>query len=322
MSTCPNAVVMITDRGYLPPAIFVASQLLSQRRQNFDIVILTIGCTPTEGMRLDPRLKFIDFALDGRVPTSSSRADRSAATYGRLSLDAVLPPNYKKILYLDADIWIGDRDVGQLFDVDMGGCPMAAVRAPSEIYRPNEPEWLEYKRKLGLDASTVYFNAGVMLIDRDAFAACRIAEDTLTYLAEGRYVGRLDDQSALNAVVNGNWRELSPVWNWTFSGRPWLVEEFQPGIIHFIGSSKPWKDHKGHHIPQYSERMRRYFEGLGYPDYVKAMPAYLSAKRVAADALLRAKTAIGLDDRSRAVRDFMRDIAPMLPRLARAPNHA
>jgi lipopolysaccharide biosynthesis glycosyltransferase len=252
----------------------------------------------------EPGIEMLDGQLDARMPQVSPRFGHSGAMLGRLSLDKLLPAYYEKILYIDADVWIGKREISELFAIDLKDFAVAAVRDMAEIVRPRRIDVAALKRVLGLAPDVPYFNSGVLLLNRVKFAEQCIGERALAYITDGRYPY---DQDALNAVLEGDWLELSPLWNWTFNRWPWLTAEFAPGIIHFIGGSKPWSDYKARYIPFYREEMRRYLSTIGYPAFVQPVPVYRSVQRVIIHCGRRALGMLNLDRRSRAIRTFMRE---------------
>jgi lipopolysaccharide biosynthesis glycosyltransferase len=296
----PNAVALIADRTYLPFAFFVAHQLAAQPSRNFDILVFTIGCTAAERSRAPAGVVALDFELDARTPN-----DRARATYGRLGLLDVMDPSYEKVLYLDSDVWIAGRRISELFRTELGDYPLAAVSDGAEIMRPKAAAWIRYKRGLGLDDDTPYFNAGVLLINRREFVRQRIAEKAWSYITSGQYLGNLADQSALNAVLRGNWLKLSPIWNWSFAARLRLTSTYRPQIIHFIGSSKPWKDHRLRYAPRYRREMRRYLGEIGYAASVNEVPWRHSAKWIAKQIAKRPLSWLNLERRERRIRAFM-----------------
>ncbi len=300
-----NAVVLIADRGYWPAALFAAHKLAREPDRTFDIILLAIGCSADERAVADTRIEVLDFELDARAKQTSAAKGRSVAVFGRLSLDEVLDDRYDKILYIDADVWIGDRSVSDLFHLDFQGRAVAAVRDAAEIVRGNAGDWLAYKRQLGLHANAGYFNSGMLLINRPAYRQRRIGEQCLDYLSSGKYRGNFNDQSALNAVLAGDWVELSPVWNWMYATRWELTRRVAPAIVHFIGPSKPWADRKSRHDPRFRADMKRVLEPLGYQEFVRDVPALPAARRSVARLGHRLARNLNLDSRDRKIREYV-----------------
>ena len=212
--------------------------------------------------------------------------------------------DYRKVLYLDSDIWIAGRSIGDLFNLDLRNYAVAAVRDSGEIVRGGSPEWLTYKSKLGLAAAAPYFNAGILLIDLERFHQRGIGEDAIRYVAGGKYLGGLDDQSALNAVLRGDWLELSPRWNWTFASRDALTRELAPEIVHFVGGSKPWNDGKGRYHARYRLAMQEYLGAVGLGGFVKSPAIWPLLQRRIANFLRGLGAGVMEDSRTLAIRRF------------------
>ena len=177
-------------------------------------------------------------------------------TYALLFFDRYLPPEVETVLFLDADILVR-QSPSELFDLDLDGRTLAAVQdfGSSAIALPRSVAgW----RDMGLDGRLPAFNAGVLLIDREAWSAKRIEARCVDYLA--RFSTRIHnvEQDCLNATNAGDWHELHPRWNyqaileWDFGGDLATAFAFidnenlekarsDPAIVHFAGELKPWK---------------------------------------------------------------------------------
>ena len=299
-----RAVVFVCDENYLPPALFVAHQLSRQPIVDFDIIAVVVGGVSRVAPSRSWPLTLVHGDLDERLKNVRTVERRSPVTYARLTLARLLPPGYRKILYLDPDMWIGERPISRLLDVDLGGYPLAAVRDALDILRPGDPEWRAYKRSIGLDETRPYFNSGAMLIDVESFARADVAERVIAHLTTGHFAAKFDDQCALNCVAADAWRELSPVWNWMFSKEPALTREISPAIIHFIGANKPWKDRRGRHPPRYREAMSQYLSTLGLESFVEA-PSTASRIRRAGMLAVKSLRSPFADRRSDRIKAFL-----------------
>ena len=298
-----NAIVLICDANFLPPAYFICKQLLDQQQRNFDVVILAENMPAASCRPPDDRIIVREFAVDPRLVDFAAAQGRSHVTYGRLSLDQ-LRRDYHKVLYLDSDVWIAGSKISDIFSADMGRYAIAAVRDSGEILRGTSPAWLKYKAKLGMAAAAPYLNAGVLLIDLERFAQRGIGEDAKRYVLDGKYLGGLDDQSALNAVLRGDWLELSPRWNWTFPTRDALTRELSPHIIHFVGSSKPWNDVRGRYPSRYRLEMGQYLQSIEHSGFVKPAAFWPQRRRQLANALRGFAAGLIEDPRTIAIRQF------------------
>jgi lipopolysaccharide biosynthesis glycosyltransferase len=170
-----------------------------------------------------------------------------AAMYFYLALPRLLP-SIPKILKLDADM-IFRADIEELWDTDLGSCPMGAVR---ELYTPTvaSPQGLAPYRTLGIPADTPYCNAGLQLINLDLWRREGIAEQIKEYTAKHADTVRYWDQDGVNAVLAGRWMELDALWNVGAEGlmqTGWIPKDRasvrrmirKAKLVHFV-VTKPW----------------------------------------------------------------------------------
>lgn len=135
---------------------------------------------------------------------------KSRWTYMTL-MRLVLPeliPDERMVLWLDVDTIVTD-DISDLFEVDLGGCCIGAVR---------EPPWSRPGR--------VYYNAGVLLMDLDAMRG-----DMCRRLIQRINTVRMDfkDQDAINDVLKGQIHDMPAIWN----ASKWTAEPENSKITHF-----------------------------------------------------------------------------------------
>lgn len=166
----------------------------------------------------------------------------SPAMYLRLLVPGALPPEVERVLYLDCDTMC-TNSLAPLFELDMGGVPLGAVRDPFNrrlLDMGGIPGLATYDH---MDPYALYFNSGVLLIDVARWKECEVTETALAYLARHAHESRYPDQDALNFAVYGNWLRLPHRWNDLMAWR--LEPEFggklsDSAIIHSAGPIKPW----------------------------------------------------------------------------------
>ncbi len=74
------------------------------------------------------------------------------------------------------------------------------------------------------------------------------------------------DQELLNAVLHGDWAEISPAWNWQYTRASMLFEAMEGAhLVHFIGGKKPWGHIGGQLPPRFREAYRAFFARV-YPE--------------------------------------------------------
>jgi lipopolysaccharide biosynthesis glycosyltransferase len=240
-------VVIAGDAAYEPPLHACLASIIEQAP---DASIQVLDCGLGESSRAalaetaggPERLGFtlVPMAQLAHLPAPLCG---SMATYARLLLDEYVTA--ERFLYLDADTLLM-APLEALFEVELGSRPLAAVR---EMYTPSvsAPNGVCDWRAVGLRPETPYFNAGVMLIDRDRWRALDVSATAISYLEDPVRRITLYDQEALNVALAGNWLELPPYWN---VSRYWYKSQRRVGqhanvlasarIHHFLSDDKPW----------------------------------------------------------------------------------
>lgn len=289
-----TAVVFACDARYLPYALFAAEQIArSHPERVFDICLCALG----ETLELPPALEGLGLRIcriesDGALAGLAVDARRSEATYLRLLLPDALAGDYRRLLYLDSDVFVQGGDFGALLAADLGERPVAAVRDNFQWRRPGRH--VASFAAMGLP-NVAYFNAGVLLVDTAAWGAARILERCVTLAAAHPGGMRHMDQDLLNGVLLGDWAELSPVWNWQYTRATMLFEALEGAhVIHFIGAKKPWT-HSGGQLPlRFRDTYRAFFARV-YPERPIAedgLAPHLN-RRYLRDVLVRHTLAVG-----------------------------
>lgn len=163
---------------------------------------------------------------------------KSYTVYFRLLCEKVLPPQVRKVLFLDVDMVV-TGDVSELWDVEMNDYAVLAVRDTGFDRLP------PYVNK------DFYFNAGVMMINLEWWRTNGATEKF--YECANEYQDRLwfADQDILNIALEGNVRYIGLKYNIQDTSiikknnHPYLDSEFSkndfsPVIIHYSGEEKPW----------------------------------------------------------------------------------
>ncbi|MDY6378129.1 MAG: glycosyltransferase family 8 protein [Bacteroidales bacterium] len=169
------------------------------------------------------------------------------ATWLRLLAAKVLPPEVEKILYLDCDI-IVNGSLKELFEMDMEGYAVAAV--PDESCHNDE-----YYQRLEIPRDSLYFNAGVLLMNLKHWRETNVLKRCLAFIRSSAEKLYLYDQDVLNKVLYQEKKWISFTYNFQ-NGFLWswqlgfYSEEQQeairkdmnnPVVIHYSGPAKPWQ---------------------------------------------------------------------------------
>ncbi|MEQ1757187.1 MAG: glycosyltransferase family 8 protein [Vicinamibacterales bacterium] len=171
--------------------------------------------------------------------------------YVRLVALDRLPSSLTRVIYLDGDLLFLDA-IDDLWNTDISGSVVGAVQ-DAVIPWVSSPMGLRRHRELGYRPTDPYFNAGVLVVDLDAWKSGRVEEKAIAYLQRHQRAVNMADQDALNAVLRGRWTRLADRWNIIGGAagrahfRPRGVEQARitaavddPAIIHFAGYLKPW----------------------------------------------------------------------------------
>jgi lipopolysaccharide biosynthesis glycosyltransferase len=300
-----TALCFTPDLAFFRPAVFTAACLISQGDADaFDIFIV---CEPDDVApgfeRLDPalrdkiRLLTVDFAHYARGLAGKGRF--SPAVFRRLFLDQILPESYPRLIAIDADMRIARPGLGRLAEIDLGGHPLAA--AYDMIYLMDHKggalakQFQTYRRSLGLELETPYFNAGLMVIDRAAWRNQDLTGRAARALRETPARFAFMEQSALNSLVAGRFAPLSPRCN--FMGDFFLLDleaRIAPIVLHFVNSPKPWQFDAWRGEARFALDYLSWFERSPWPDwpcpfrptqYQKRRPAMTAIRRSFAERL-------------------------------------
>ncbi len=178
-------------------------------------------------------------------------------------------------LYLDSDLLVR-TSVSPLFEV-LGENTIAAA-ARDYYYDVLGNGLKETYSELNVPKDDPYFNAGVMMLNADAWRNRQVSERAIEYLDRHAALVMHGDQDALNAVLAGELKELDLSWNvqlgaleyfdrvgWPAEREPLRARKAElvsdPKIVHFIGPSKPWSD--GFTIP-YGKHYRKMIAASGW----------------------------------------------------------
>ena len=162
--------------------------------------------------------------------------------YYRLLLQFYLSKEIDRILYLDCDV-IVLSDLSDLFNLNLENYGLAAVKDSTPISS-------RHRRKMGLGLQHSAFCSGVMMINLNYWRENDAYKQFLEFFNHDKDFVYLPDQDVLNYVFRDKWIELSYKWGKTpfstivvdKSQKSFDIVEYayQPTIIHYSSSEKPW----------------------------------------------------------------------------------
>lgn len=249
----PLNVVMAIDTAYAPHAGAAIHSALVEARTpaRYRFHILNDGrlsASSRSGLeeltaRFGAKVQFhnVDDAALRWLPMN--RAHISRATYYRLVMADLLPPEIRKVIYLDADV-IVTAPLEELWQIDLEGRPIAG--APDE-------GGVQQARRLGLSLTHQYFNAGVLVFDLQALRARALHQQIMDTMRRLGSVLTLQDQDLLNVIFQNESHRLHLRWNANnrlyvpnvldaaYSDQEAAEAAWAPAIVHFTDSRKPWQ---------------------------------------------------------------------------------
>ncbi len=246
------ALCFTPDRAFFAPAVRAIASLAEQGDADaFDIFIVCEESDVEPGfaalapdLKARIRLMTLDFAkLDAGL---APKGRFSRAVFRRLFLDRLLPETYERYVAIDSDMLIVRPGLARLTEIDLGGRAFAAaydmIFLMDHKGGPLAREFQGYRRALGLDLATPYFNAGLMTVDRARWRAAGWADEAAARLRSHPERYPFMEQDALNSLVRGDFAALSPRYN--FMGDFFLTgleAEIAPIVLHFVNQPKPWQ---------------------------------------------------------------------------------
>lgn len=189
---------------------------------------------------------FIGDELPDNLPAIVAGSHITAATYIRCFMMPHLPKDMHKALYLDCDMVVLGS-VRPLWNMDISNYALAAV----EDQTGDDPS---HYSALDLKPTSLYFNAGMMLVNIDYWRTHDAQGKMAKCMADYRDRIVQHDQDVLNKVFEGKVLELPIRWNMQdFMVRRKLktrrntvaqrkLELPSTVIAHFNGRKKPWQE--------------------------------------------------------------------------------
>jgi lipopolysaccharide biosynthesis glycosyltransferase len=222
----------------------------------------------------------------------------SNCAYQRLKIQEFFP-NFDKGIYLDGDTVI-KKDLGSLFNSDLGNCYLGAVPDGGLRVAPCEKgEALSllknlniYQEYLGVSDLFGYVNSGVMVMNFKKMREDNVSSLFNKFIEEKGKFKEIPfvDQSVMNCTLAGNIKDLPLTYNvqtfirlnlpyaqaidsFAFSEEEWNNALISPTIIHYAGL-KPWQNKRmvlldewwkqAKKTPIWEEIKERYLPEIGF----------------------------------------------------------
>lgn len=253
MPEAAHVIAMAFDAAYAPHAGAAVASIAATGGDGRGLEFLMVHDGVPERLQAKvtacaPHARFTWVAAPETLQSYAGRGYVSRATYLRLCLPELAPPELERVLYLDCDL-VAHRDVRALFAHDLHGAALGAV---FDYWVDGEA----FARTWGLDAAHRYFNAGVLLLDLARLRSSGAFRDVIARLDQNLAHYPFLDQDALNHVFWGAWAPLDPIWNVqramlapgheTAPLRAEWPRGRKPGIVHYTSEHKPWRPQSHH----------------------------------------------------------------------------
>ena len=182
----------------LQPSVFIVGEVTERNRRRLRRVAAE---------RIDLHFISVNQNTLDNLPISENI---SLAAYYRILLPDILPPDLKKVIYLDVDVVV-NGDIYDLWSEEVEDFAVAAVR-DTHVFSANRttPTATGNGESHG---SNPYFNSGIMLLNLDHWRQHDLTNQVINYTRQNQHSNLYCDQDGLNAVLGTSWKELNPRWN-------------------------------------------------------------------------------------------------------------
>ena len=175
----------------------------------------------------------IDASAFDAFPIPRTLAHITQEMYYRYLLPDLLKDEGRTI-YSDVDVLCVGGDIRELWEMDLRGNPIAAIRKNSG----NDEQYIAHMDRMGVPRGSTYFFSGMFVMDLDALRQEGFTGKCMAKTVEKANELLFPDMDVINAVMLGRIAEIDPAWNMT--DRFFF---FRRGvkIWHFVcQTQKPW----------------------------------------------------------------------------------
>lgn len=235
-------IALCFDRGFIMPAGVALYSIISNNSNiNLHFHLLVSGISESE-CSVFSELERANTSISVYHVTDKFDINPDTLVLGiplstclRFLIPEVVDEKITNILYLDSDI-ICNGSLYDLVDYDLNDYIACVVS--------DSPDMQERVKKLNYGIDFInYFNAGVMLINTNAWKEENITQKALEMINNGK-VYRYADQDVLNILLNGRLYYLDKKYN-NKTTLSVVCDEEQKNlsntiIMHYVTQNKPW----------------------------------------------------------------------------------
>lgn len=163
----------------------------------------------------------------------------SKSTYYRFFI-AEMFPEYSKAIYIDSDTVVMG-DISKLYETNIDGYYLGACHEQAMVQVDVYGTYCE--KVVGVSRHN-FFNAGLMLINCQAFREKKVLKKFLSYLWEYNFIVT-QDEDYLNLICKDQVFWLDQKWNTELTdGLEYKYDISKAHILHYIMVNKPWHYHR------------------------------------------------------------------------------
>lgn len=247
-------ILCCPDNNYTPYCgIMLTSLFENNKETGFTIYIVTANITSANKEQLEQlcksynnRIEIIE--IDNKILDNCPIREGdhvSIAAYYRIFAPILLPEEINKILYLDGDIII-NNSIADFYNTNIDNYALGGII---------DEDYLSQKKynRLGIPFNKEYINSGVLLINLKYWREHNLTDKCLSYIDKNKKNIVQHDQDVLNAVLNGNIKQLPLKYNFQTGFLFKNVYPFDdkvkneisdtaynPTVIHYTTIRKPW----------------------------------------------------------------------------------
>lgn len=247
-------ICLATDENYLKYMATTMVSILasSNRNDNLSFYILCNNISNDSKKYIenlkrfkDFKINFIDMDIKDFADFPAGGPHISNTTYYRYKI-ADICKDIDKIIYLDCDMII-KSSLQELFDEDISNYLLGGVEDVGYYYwKDKNPDF---------KCKGFYINAGMLLINLDAWRKENIGDKLMQYTAEHHNEIIIGDQDVINTVCKNKIKPLKYSYNVQDSFYRTKLEVYEnpnrneivsaslkPTILHYTNTRKPWDD--------------------------------------------------------------------------------
>lgn len=246
--SAPIHIVLAFDDNFWAPAYTVMRSVCLSTHRRKDLVFHLLHMPISDEHRYDLEGVVREFGASLRwypvmdsalfeffVAELPASAQWPKIVYARMLVADFLPTDIDRAIYLDCDMLVR-APIEKLFDVDLEGQPLGAVR---DALAPFIAAGKEMRQKRDIfDPADPYFNSGMLVIDLAQWRSIDIKSEIAAIAGKGLMERLYFDQDMLNLVFHGRWTQLPWYWN-VVDAHP-VHEPLDGAIMHYTLKGKPW----------------------------------------------------------------------------------